>query len=280
MSMIRVNNVEIEHLAEIIPPDYYFWSELWSSHNKEIYMFVLKEDEETIGTAVYQTCQGEKTYVCCVYVTVLENYRRKGYATKLLQQSREELRAEGYGNLWAVTVGEPDEIVKGLLDKCGMAVKYEETNMGYFIGQLKTSEVASKFSKAGAFKDVKKIDEIGDYALRKLSKKKLVQSVNVGLKNFNRKLSRFFVVDDEVMGVLLADSKDDEIFYSIEIAVEPSEKTKLALPLMLFSLVEEIVEEAGEEAGLIIGFDKEKQVEAMQKYFGDSEENIKLSFWK
>lgn len=280
MSLMRVEDVTIEQLAEIVLPDYYFWIELWSSHNKGIYMFILTEGEATIGTAIYQTYQGEKKYVCCTYVTVLEAYRRQGYATKLLIQTQEELKAAGYNNIWAISVGESDEIVTGLLRKCGMSEYYKETNMGYFVGKLKESEIAAKFAKAGAFKNVKKIDEISDYAIRKLQKKNLIKGYNASLKNLNRKYSRFYVIEDEVMGVLLADSKDDEIFYTVEIAVELSEKTAVAIPLMLFSLVEEIVEEAGEEAGLIIGFGEEKQVNAMKKYFGESEEDIKLCYWK
>lgn len=279
MKLICIENITSEQLRDVLPPKNYFWTELWGDSIKDMFMFALTDDDsDTIGIAVFQTYKGEKTSVCCVYVMTVEKYRRQGYATKLLLGAMEDLKARGYTHILAVSEENSDLAVSGLIKKCGMTPYDKDINFGYFIGKLKETGIASKFEQAGAFKNVKKMDELSDFSLRKFEKKELVRGYKLDFRSFNPKYCRFFVIGDEIQGVLLADTKENEYFYTLDVWIEPSEKTGMAFPLMMFSLVNGVVEEAGEESGLILSFREQKQAEAMKKYFGEPEESLELSY--
>ena len=280
MKLKCIEDITYEQLSYIVPPELYFWVEVLSNSIDNIFAFALTDDSNTIGIAVYQKYRGQKTWACCIYVMTVEKYRRQGYATKLLLDAMEDLKARGYTRILAAHQGEPDLIVSGLLQKCGMILCDKEIDLGYSVGTLKELGIASKLDKVGVFKNVKKIDELQDFAINKIMKKRFGNGSKLDLGEFDPKYCRFFVIDNEVQGFIFADTKDDEYFYVLDLWVVPSEKTTMAFPLMMFSLMNEICEVADEKAGMIISFIDNKQVDAMKKYFGEPEENIEFYYYQ
>ena len=280
MNLKCIDNATLELLNEIMPPKYYYWMELWEDSIKDIFVFIGTENDETVGTAVYITYHGESTTASCSYMMILEQYRNKGYGTCLLKETLKDLKMRGFSHIFAITTTGVNDCVKKMLSKCEMKVIDSDYNLGFMVGKLKAAGVAARLAESGAFGNVKTFDELSEISVRKYEKSKLVIGYNLHLNEFDKRWCRYFVIGGEILGMVLAATKDGETFYSVDVVIEPSEKTKMALPLMMFSLVNEIVETAGEEAGLIFGFDDAAHMDAMKKYFGEPEETIEIAYWE
>lgn len=241
--------------------------------NIKAYAAIDEDSDNTAGFILYHDIpDDEKAVIDFIYA--YEKYRGKGLASKLVKKLEEKLSED-----------EVEEIVITSLagyegGKLAGKLGYEKTKdtntiLKYTIKQIMESKLYAGIDKLRNMFDKVKVDNELDY----LQKMQLDMMINGSEEDIDPVFSRFFVVENEVVGVLKAAELEEGKVWVRLANIESSNETNTAIPLMLASMIDSSCAMLGDDGEINIICDKDALVKGYESILGEPAEVLKDEFY-
>lgn len=207
----------------------------------ESYVFLAISGEEVLGIAVFQRDLDHNGQIALKYVTVAEDHRREGIATKLLNYSEQFFEENGVNVITCKTIGDTEYI--------GSAMPFLQHNsykqltvgghlMNYDLRSLLNSNFYSQIEKMKVlYNRVAFLNQV-DKKQRKAFEQKLAEKGNqINLQGLDHFFARYYLENGEITGFMNLKEVSENVLMLSDIYNESKADSKFVIPAMLASIL-------------------------------------------
>lgn len=235
--------------------------------------FLAKDGEKTVGVAVYDKCLSRNDFMTFRYIYVLEDYRRRRVATKLVGYAESRIKEKGITGIYAKVANFDKEHVEGnilLVRLRYIPLLVDGHYISYFVQDLRECVFAQKLKQMEAILEhVKFRREISKISLREFSRKLSLSNKDIDFENIDLLFSSFYVEGDEVKGYLHLDEIEENVLLLADSYIEDGKGMVLAA--MLANALKVSMATLPDDAMVCLQVYKENEYRGVRTVFGEPE---------
>lgn len=238
----------------------------------------IDEDKRLKAIAVYSLPQRERREVTLEYVTVIQECRRQGVGTKLMQLAEQQLQLLGRKRLSCEWHGNEQDLenVTAFLQKAGFRPTMKPAHMVvYSRGQFQGSELQKlRDTPSKLWKAVVRIDDYHDLRLRRL----LAQYERTGFyiedRDYRPELCRFYIEGGEIKGAACMRRMRSGDLITVKGYLSPDLQNKFAMTLLIAVLIHDLSTILEPEIKIYLKLYHKNFYESVKKLFGEGQKEI------